>query len=1245
MATPLLICALSPPYHCFHGKTKLCDGFKRTLYDGSAGMRCSDRDHHVICCCLCPSDPCSSVQPSVHMANSPQDDVQVVAEGDGTTITPPDPSTNLSEDSPQVTFTTLWAAALFLFKQRTDVQPDRWKNLLNRMEPCKTAEDVCAVFDQDMHALARFRGADSSWGRLRRGVLKPAIEVLLLFNDAIAEVAAAFPAVPGGKAIFVAFGVLLEATKGVTAYLEALRYLFEDIQAFLEGLRVRLALPASFGPATQKIAITILAHILDVCLCATKVLSKRPWLGRLAIYGKLLTKDADVRDALQRMRRLSTMESHAVVVETRVEMSNVQAVTSETRDITIKNHVSTNKLLRREAAAAQSRSLIGRSVDKLLQGQKDMLEFLRAERREYTAVDATRVIQILNPVLRADIEAQAPDGCMKGTRVRILKDLRAWSRDSAAPQIFWLNGMAGTGKSAVARSFCHILRQDGLLGGSFFCSRGGSVEEGNVQRIIPTLAASMSKGNTAFNQALLTLLQREPFSIQWNVQLQIERLLCGPLDDAQNKYGIAFPIFVIDALDECADGYATRDLLVRLVRLSGSLNAKFFLTSRPEAHLRSQLESMDPRLGKVLRLHDIERDIVRADISLYLTNELRAMRELTFPPKWPLKADIAVLTRLSDKLFIYAFTALQYLRRDPVSRLKKLTGTAVVAGRPMTKPLDDIYNLILSEAMDPDLYEVDEIEMSRAIIANIVTMREPLSVEALSKLLSLPVDQIKSSINRLYAVIYVPIRDDNGALSTFHASFGDFVTDHSRAPQYMDKHILKSHRALAMTCLDALQSDRLCFNVSQALTSYLPNSEQQLALFSDSFRYACLHWGHHIASGHNMELLTSLERVFVGPKFLFWLEVLSSLGLSEKATDILAIVQSIRDMSDRLTRFLKDATAFVNDFGHIVVESTPHIYLSALSRCDPASFVAQCCLPYFTNLPRISLQSPGSALSIRPTYVTYSPDGKHIIVGMNDGSIHTYDARTGIASMRPRIPHRQTVHVTFSSDGSLMASGTPECVLQIRETQKGKLIWELQGHVGLIRAVDFSQDGSLVVSGSMDHCVCLWAIRTGQQVVPPLRGHTDTVLSVAFSRSGMWIVSGSADAQIRVWDTALGTNIQTYSNHHNNAICSIICSPDGKRVASGSDDGTICIWDINTGRLVMKPLEASAIWSINFSPDGSRLVTASYDRIYVWDLQFTPSHKGEILGNCTDWRLIACRWLLEGNTRNGPCRLVAHSGR
>ena len=62
-------------------------------------------------------------------------------------------------------------------------------------------------------------------------------------------------------------------------------------------------------------------------------------------------------------------------------------------------------------------------------------------------------------------------GCMKGTRTEALSQLESWLNDEQDKCVFWLNGLAGTGKSTIAQTFAEVSFADGKLGASFFCSR------------------------------------------------------------------------------------------------------------------------------------------------------------------------------------------------------------------------------------------------------------------------------------------------------------------------------------------------------------------------------------------------------------------------------------------------------------------------------------------------------------------------------------------------------------------------------------------------------------------------------------------------------------------------------------------------------------------------------------------------------------------------------------------------------
>ena len=82
-------------------------------------------------------------------------------------------------------------------------------------------------------------------------------------------------------------------------------------------------------------------------------------------------------------------------------------------------------------------------------------------------------------------------GCLRGTRGDVLLQLEQWLKNEQDHRIFWLNGLAGTGKSTIAQTFAEISFADGMLGASFFCSRDFEGRN-NLQAIFPTLAFQLA---------------------------------------------------------------------------------------------------------------------------------------------------------------------------------------------------------------------------------------------------------------------------------------------------------------------------------------------------------------------------------------------------------------------------------------------------------------------------------------------------------------------------------------------------------------------------------------------------------------------------------------------------------------------------------------------------------------------------------------------------------------------------------
>ena len=82
-------------------------------------------------------------------------------------------------------------------------------------------------------------------------------------------------------------------------------------------------------------------------------------------------------------------------------------------------------------------------------------------------------------------------GCLEGTRKDVLGDIKYWLTSEHGQRVFWLNGLAGTGKSTIAQTFVDTTFADGKLGASFFCSRDFE-DRSNLQRIFPTLAFQLA---------------------------------------------------------------------------------------------------------------------------------------------------------------------------------------------------------------------------------------------------------------------------------------------------------------------------------------------------------------------------------------------------------------------------------------------------------------------------------------------------------------------------------------------------------------------------------------------------------------------------------------------------------------------------------------------------------------------------------------------------------------------------------
>jgi len=186
--------------------------------------------------------------------------------------------------------------------------------------------------------------------------------------------------------------------------------------------------------------------------------------------------------------------------------------------------------------------------------------------------------------------------------------------------------------------------------------------------------------------------------------------------------------------------------------------------------------------------------------------------------------------------------------------------------------------------------------------------------------------------------------------------------------------------------------------------------------------------------------------------------------------------------------------------------------------------------------------------------------------------------------------------VEFSPDGQLLASASLDGSVKLWRPD-GTLINTLPApDGGGLTDVSFSPDGQTLAAGGEDTAVYLW--RTDGTLISSLQGHQDWVYFVRFSPDGQRLASASLDGTVRLWHQD-GTLLATLSEHSNQVI-SVNFNPVNETLVSGSVDGTIRVWKTDGTLLKTIPTE-DHIYAVAFSPDGTEIVAASKEgSVTLW---------------------------------------------
>ncbi|NDJ62327.1 MAG: protein kinase, partial [Chloroflexi bacterium] len=284
--------------------------------------------------------------------------------------------------------------------------------------------------------------------------------------------------------------------------------------------------------------------------------------------------------------------------------------------------------------------------------------------------------------------------------------------------------------------------------------------------------------------------------------------------------------------------------------------------------------------------------------------------------------------------------------------------------------------------------------------------------------------------------------------------------------------------------------------------------------------------------------------------------------------------------------------------------------------------------------------------------VAFSPDGRSILSGDQNGLALLWDAATG-ALVHTLDSHSTSVNrVMFSPDGRQALTTADERgddpaapTIILWDVASGSEIRRFDGHIQTTALTDgelqirhsdvlaaaFSPNGTRLLTGARDSSIILWDVTTGSELWRVTVGadgdggtEAESVEDLAFGPDGLTAASASRD-EITLWtlDDSMGTRTFTGRSGNINAIA---FHPNGQWLLSGTNDNLIDIWDI-TGSEVLYQLEGhtGAITSVAITRDGQLFASSSSDNtVRLWNftdpraLHHLASHEARITGLAFD---------------------------
>lgn len=225
----------------------------------------------------------------------------------------------------------------------------------------------------------------------------------------------------------------------------------------------------------------------------------------------------------------------------------------------------------------------------------------------------------------------------------------------------------------------------------------------------------------------------------------------------------------------------------------------------------------------------------------------------------------------------------------------------------------------------------------------------------------------------------------------------------------------------------------------------------------------------------------------------------------------------------------------------------------------------------------------------RAAALTVSRDGKWVVTGGDDRTANIWDAESGQVKFTFKGHQNEVTAVALSNDGSQLLTGDSRGRVILWDVQTQAEVFRLEGHArSRITGAAFLPGTNRAMTACADRSVAQWDVTTGEEVKDLILKHPDSVVAMAVRPETHQVITACQDGSVRLWD-ADTAQILSELDRGDARITDVAVAENGKKALAVDANGRkvlIFPLDGNAGRLTPEQTWTTSgqLWSAIFAP-------------------------------------------------------------